>query len=433
MKTSAIFLCCCVVHLSSCGISTTKPSASQPPAIPADSLKRLHAQLDSVLLDSLFTAAHIGIKVVSVKTREELYGKNVHKLHHPASTMKLITAAAALAKLTPDYRFKTTLYAEVPIVDGCVAGNIYLKGRSDPVFQENDLAKLIHALIDADVKLIKGDIVVDESYLDTVREGPGWMWDDKPLRLSALALQGSSPENPDIGRAVACGLVLERLLTQSGIIVNGEVSLGTVPSTVTTLETHRSPPLAEILRRMNKPSNNSIAELLFKTLGAEVKGEPGTWQKGKEVITEFLSEIGHENTSAFRIFDGSGLSRYNLVNAELLTDLLVAVYGNFEIMPEYLSSMPIAGVDGTLKNRMKGMRAEKLLRAKTGTLSGVSALAGYTITADGEVLAFCIFISHYIGPATRARRIQDELGNYLTRFRRYSEKIKKLSEKSSNE
>ena len=87
-------------------------------------------------------------------------------------------------------------------------------------------------------------------------------------------------------------------------------------------------------------------------------------------------------------------------------------------MPEYLASLPIAGVDGTLRNRMQGVYAEKMLRAKTGVLSGVSALAGYTVTADDEVFAFGILISHYVGSAVPARDIQDQIGNYLTSFSR---------------
>ena len=93
-------------------------------------------------------------------------------------------------------------------------------------------------------------------------------------------------------------------------------------------------------------------------------------------------------------------------------------------MPEFAASLPIAGVDGTLKNRMQGMYAEKVLRAKTGTLSGVSALAGYANTADGEVFAFGILISHYVGSATVARGIQDKIGNYLTQFSRHVNGVK---------
>ena len=404
MKTfTMIFLGCVVLLLVGCGISTTTPNVITHPHA------ELQAEIDSVLQDALFTSAHIGIKVVAVKTGEVLYAKNIHKLHHPASTMKLITAAAALAKLGPDFRFKTTFYADA-IVNGHVAGNVYLKGKADPVLQEGELEEMVNALRDAGVHSVSGGIVVDETYLDSVREGPGWMWDDKPLGLSALSIRGGAVED----RALACGTVLKEMLQREGIVVNGEVSDGTVPLGAVVIATHLSPPLADILKLMNKPSDNAIAELIFKTLGAEVKGEPGTWQKGRQVVGEFLEEIG----AAFRVVDGSGLSRYNLVTAELLVNLLVFVYNNFELMPDYVASLPIAGVDGTLKNRMKGVRAERVLRAKTGTLSGVSALAGYTVTANGEVLAFSILISHYAGPAAPARRIQDTIGNCLTRWSR---------------
>ena len=404
MKTfTMIFLCCVAMLLVGCGISTTTPNVITHPHI------ELQTEIDSVLQDALFTSAHIGIKVVAVKTGEVLYAKNAHKLHHPASTMKIITAAAALAKLGPDFRFKTTLYADA-IVNGHVTGNVYLKGKADPVLQEGALREMVNALRDAGVHSVSGGIVVDETYLDSVREGPGWMWDDKPLGLSALAIRGGAVED----RALACGTVLKEMLQREGIVVNGEVSDGTVPLGAVVIATHLSPPLADILKLMNKPSDNAIAELIFKTLGAEVKGGPGTWQKGRQVIGEFLEEIG----AAFRVVDGSGLSRYNLVTAELLVNLLVFVYNDFELMPDYVASLPIAGVDGTLKNRMKGVRAERVLRAKTGTLSGVSALAGYTVTANGEVLAFSILISHYAGPAAPARRIQDTIGNCLTRWSR---------------
>ena len=122
-----------------------------------------------------------------------------------------------------------------------------------------------------------------------------------------------------------------------------------------------------------------------------------------------------------RIGSLTGLDSLGTISstAELLTQLLVYIYQNFELMPEYLASLPVAGVDGTLSNRMQGVSAEKVLRAKTGTLSGVSALAGYTTTADGEVVAFGILISHYVGSAIPARNIQGQIGDYLTGFSRH--------------
>ena len=417
MKTYTILLVCSVLLFSGCGIFTTKPVETQPPAALLDPLEKLHTDIDTVLRETLFTTAGIGIKVVAVETGEVIYEKNPFKLHHPASTTKLFTAATALARLGADYRFETTLYVDSD-ADTQVIGDIYFKGRADPVLQPQDIVKLVDMLLEAGVESIQGDIVVDATYLDTVREGPGWMWDDRPLRISALSIRQIEPEPGTRSRALACGYLLKNELMEKGIEVIGDVVPGTVPLDARTVARHLSPPLANIIKSMNKPSDNWIAELLFKAIGAEVMGEPGTWQKGRDAVNEFLEEITGE-PPGHRFVDGSGLSRYNLINAELLTQLLVYMYQNFELMPEYLASLPIAGVDGTLMNRMQGVSAENVLRAKTGTLSGVSALAGYTTTADGEVVAFGILISHYVGSATPARDIQDQIGGYLTGFSRH--------------
>ena len=419
MKNYAILTICVALLFSGCGLLVSKPKPVETPAPTdfANPLEKLHTDIDAVLQETLFTTASIGIKVVAVETGEVVYEKNPYKLHHPASTTKLFTAATALAKLGSDYQFETTLYVDAD-ADTQLVGNIYLKGRADPVLQPFDMMKLVDTLLETGLKSIQGDIVVDTTYLDTVREGPGWMWDDRPLRISALSIRQIEPEPGTRSRALACGYLLKNELIEKGIEVTGDVVPGTVPLEARTIAKHLSPPLANIIKLMNKPSDNWIAELLFKTIGAEVMGEPGTWQKGRDAINQFLEETIGE-PPVHRFVDGSGLSRYNLLNAELLTQLLVYMYHNFELMPEYLASFPIAGVDGTLENRMQGMYAEKVLRAKTGTLSGVSALAGYTTTADDEVLAFGILISHYVGSPVTARNIQDQIGNYLTGFSRH--------------
>ena len=117
----------------------------------------------------MFTNANIGIKVVAVETGEVIYEKNPRKLHHPASTTKLFTAATALAKLGSDYQFETTLYVDAD-ADTQVVGDIYLKGKADPVLQPQDIVKLVDILLETGVETIQGDIVVDTTYLDTVRE-----------------------------------------------------------------------------------------------------------------------------------------------------------------------------------------------------------------------------------------------------------------------
>ena len=414
MKTCRLILFHFIILLTGCGIFSTKP-VTTPPTNQVDPLDRLNADIDKILQNPIFTTASIGIKVVSVESGEVLYTKNAQKLHHPASTTKLFTAATALAKLGPNYRFITSLYADTR-TDAQIIDAIYLKGKGDPILQTEDLKELCHALVQTGVKTIRGDIVVDETFFDTVREGPGWMWDDKPFQISALSIRNLEPDKHAENRAIACGRFLKDQLTQEGVSVKGNVVSGKVSTDAESVAEHLSPPLSHIVKSMNKPSDNWIAEMLFKTIGAEVIGEPGTWQKGREAIGEFLNEIT-DGQNTFRFVDGSGLSRYNLLNTELLTELLVYMYNNFELMPEFTASLPIAGVDGTLRNRMQGLYAEKVLRAKTGTLSGVSALAGYTRTADGKVLTFGILISHYVGSSATARGIQDSIGNILTKLK----------------
>ena len=217
--------------------------------------------------------------------------------------------------------------------------------------------------------------------------------------------------------ALYCGTLLREMLAKRGVPLQGTVRYGKVPEEAVTIIEHISPPLSRILWEMNKPSDNLIAELLLKTIGAELGGTPGTAEKGLGAISNFLGEIGMD-WEHYTLADGSGVSRYNLVTASVLTDLLVYMFRNFAVMPEYLAALPVGGVDGTLRRRMRGMSAEGVLRAKTGTLRGLTALAGYTVTADGETVAFSIIMSNYHGLVSPRRALQDKIGDILTRFSR---------------
>ena len=212
----------------------------------------------------------------------------------------------------------------------------------------------------------------------------------------------------------AATLLKERLLSNE-IRVHGIARHGKVPDDAIEIANHVSPPLFLVVRAMNKPSDNLTAELLLKTVGAEIVDVPGTTAKGLDVMHQFLKEIGID-TAQSTLADGAGVSRYNLLSASMLTSLLVSLFQDFSVMPEYLASLPVAGVDGTLSRRMKTTGAEKRLRAKTGTMRGVTALAGYTMTADHEILAFAILMSHYAGSANSRRALQDEIGTALAQF-----------------
>jgi len=477
-----------LILLGSCGkpvtVEVTESLEGRSP------LQQLRAEIETILSDSLLAPSNVGMKVVSAITGETLYENNAEKLYHPASTMKLITAATALVKLKPNYRFHTTLYAD-SIEAGRVQGNIYLKGRGDPLFTTHNLEAMVRQLVQLHVKEVPGNIVVDETYFDDIRRGAGWMWDDGPIggyysHLSALTINhngvvvkvspGAAIGNPvrvqlnpstqyievvneattiaplekaklhierqtghvapnaitlrgamTIGQAevqrhvdivdpaLYCGTLLKEMLGQNEITVQGLIQHGQVPDNVTEIVDHTSPPLFIVVQEMNKPSDNLSAELLLKTIGSEIKDVPGTSENGLHVINEFLTEIGLDTTQS-TLADGSGVSRYNLLSASMLTSLLAYMFQDFAVMPEYLASLPIAGVDGTLSRRMKGTAAEGVLRAKTGTMRGVTTLAGYAMTSDCEILTFAMLMNHYVGSSYPRRALQDKIGNALARF-----------------
>ena len=163
---------------------------------------------------------------------------------------------------------------------------------------------------------------------------------------------------------------------------------------------------------MNKVSDNLSAEALMKGSAAIRWGERGSTSRGIDILKEILTQAGVD-TNSMRSVDGSGLSRYDLTCATALTGLLVAMYNDSVRFPVFYASLPIAGVDGTIDRRMRGSPAQGNLRAKTGTLSGVTALSGYVRTADGEMLAFSMLMQNFLSGSTPYRNVQDRIGALL--------------------
>lgn len=175
--------------------------------------------------------------------------------------------------------------------------------------------------------------------------------------------------------------------------------------------THYSPPLRELIRVVNKPSQNFYADMLLKTLGAKFKGVGG-FETGAEVVKEFLRSIGVPDVESFRMVDGSGLSRRNLVQPRqtvaLLRYMIRHPYGKY-----FYDSLPIAGVDGTLRRRMRETPAENNVHAKTGYIGYVRCLSGYVTTADGHLLVFSMMANHYTVPTRKANELQDTACDFL--------------------
>jgi PBP4 family serine-type D-alanyl-D-alanine carboxypeptidase len=200
------------------------------------------------------------------------------------------------------------------------------------------------------------------------------------------------------------GSAFRRILEDAGIRVEGYVTVGVVPDWAGVLYTHFSDPLYLIIAEFNKNSVNIIGENIIKTLGATIIGEPGTWEKGTQVVSNFLHEIGVKDS--FEIFDGSGLSLLNRVSPNAITDVLEYAYNNQVISLKFLNSLSIGGVDGTLKKRFRRSEVEGRVMAKTGHLSNVNALSGYLFTKSGDVLVFSILAN---GLGSKATSFQNSL------------------------
>lgn len=234
-----------------------------------------------------------------------------------------------------------------------------------------------------------------------------------------------SPNSPAIIRAVAVTDPVQWYLTafkntleEEGIQVSAcriLESNGTVTTSLMSLETHRSPPLSEIIKPLLKDSLNLYAETVTRALGMELK-EKGSFAAGKEIVEETLGGMAVD-TGRYSYADGSGLSRLNLVSPEALVRILRSVYCH-PSFPYFYEALPVAGVEGTLENRLKGTRAENNLRAKTGSLSRVSAISGYITTIDGEMLAFSIIANNFLTPKSDADAAQDRAINKLAAFSR---------------
>jgi serine-type D-Ala-D-Ala carboxypeptidase/endopeptidase (penicillin-binding protein 4) len=206
------------------------------------------------------------------------------------------------------------------------------------------------------------------------------------------------------------GATLKRLLELRGVKVSGQVRRGVVPADARLLTVAESEALGEIVRRLEKTSNNFIAEQLLKTLGAEKKGAPGSWPKGIQAVEDFLAEVGIPRGS-YVMRNGSGLNDTNRFSARQTVTLLRDVWRRFPVVADFVAALPVAGKDGTTRWRMEA--TEGRVRAKTGTLEGVTALSGFVETAARDRLVFSILVNDYAGRAHLTVRAVDAVGSAL--------------------
>ena len=364
----------------------------------------LAARLDSLCADSIFGRTQLGLAVYDLTDNRYLYRRGERQCLRPASTMKVVTAIAALHTLGTDYRYVTRLVRTDGAAakgDSILRGNIEIRAGFDPLLSKDDLKSLVAALAAEGVRRIEGDIVADVSLKDTLAKGWGWCWDDDDAPLDALTMGGK-----DIFETS-----FRQLLADSGIVCLGTFRKGRLkPGGRTVASVERT--IDEVLLPMMKKSDNLAAESMFYQIAAH-SGKPYAGRREAVRAIEALVKKMGLNPAHYQFADGSGLSLYNYVTPELLVRLLAFAYNDDALRRHLLPALPIAGEDGTLARRLRGTKAQGNVRAKTGTVEGVSTLAGYCTAKDGHILCFAI-MNQGIRRTSTGRNFQDRVCRALT-------------------
>lgn len=354
-------------------------------------------RIDSLLCDDMFSTSQVGVCIYNLTADTMLFAHNERQTMRPASTQKVITAIAALKYLGADYQLKTTVRYTGKIINNTLDGDLYVIGGFDPLFNSNDMLILTKEIKDMGINIIHGNIFFDKSMKDNMELGNGWCWDDDNPSLSALTINELDNFYNRFTEA----------LEEHGLVVAASLGYSICPPEAKYLcSTYHT--LAEVLPRMLKKSDNFYAESLFYNLAASSGKRWANADDAAYFISSIASQLGHDKDK-FRIADGSGLSLYNYTTALLEVDFLRYAYHNPDIYAPLYLNLPIAGVDGTLKRRMKMYpKTTGNVRAKTGSVSCVSSLAGYCRAYNGHDIAFCI-INQGILKSKDARTFQDKV------------------------
>lgn len=445
---------------------------------------RLKAALEDALKSPALSGAKVSFLAWSLDRKKLVAESGADILVNPASNTKLITCAAALDVLKPEYRFKTEYYLDGELKRGILNGNLVVKGYGDPSVTTERLLQVANDLHLLGINKIVGNIVVDDSYFDAVREANGWNQEDAidaayAAPVGALSVNrnvigiyvrpdegntafvradpdvpyivvNSTVANAGVGRGVRVvsdrgqettqvfasgsvgngagpsriyrriyhpelyfGSVLLRSLQQRGVEVTGRVVRGRHKAGDKIAVVDRSPLLTDIVSDLNHFSNNFIAEMLVKSIGAHVEGAPGTFDTGLAVTRKFLEEKVGLVAGTYAYGNGSGLNDVNRFTARQIVQLLTYMDREFETSTEFVTSLAVAGTQGTIGSRMRNTPAFRRLRAKTGTLSGVSTLSGYVADPQQETVAFSILVQGFRGPTSSIWAVQNQIGAAL--------------------
>ena len=437
-----------LLALTACA-PTVKPVAEIPrpvvvdtavPAVPP--VVRLRRSIDSLVAQPKFRNAHFGILIVDPASGDTLYSRNASKVMMPASNMKILTGAVALAQLGADYRYTTRFATRGKVSRGVLKGDLVVIGNGDPTVSDrmrngdamNALRDMGDSLRAHGITRIEGRLVPGGDAFPGTNYGYGWEMgylDDyyaAPVdELNYSEGMDKVPAKTIAGKDTLVEVVsrhplrsymfyLHRALGERGIRVKGGPGDSTTRADTSGLQTifeFKSLPLKDILFVLENPSQNQTGEILLRSLGLEKTGY-GLPDSGIAVMERQLVEWGIEK-DGFQIVDGSGLARRDLISPETVIRTLVVM-----LRPEYrdvfLASLATPGGPGTLRSRLKGTPAANNLKAKTGSIGNARSLAGYINTADGRPLVFAMLLNNYTVDSDEVTGLADAVAILLATY-----------------
>jgi D-alanyl-D-alanine carboxypeptidase/D-alanyl-D-alanine-endopeptidase (penicillin-binding protein 4) len=380
----------------------------------------LNAELGP-LLNAQALGSGVSAEVVDVATGTVLFEQSAAEPATPASTAKLLTAAAALTTLDPTDTLKTT------VVAGSTPGEVVLVGGGDPTLSRTspsqtypgaatvaDLAAQVVAALPAGTPVTR--IVVDSSLYEGPLTASGWGPADAPSSyaapVTATAVDGARVSPGSLARSGQPGLDAGSALADALGADGARVVLGKAPAGAQTLATVQSAPVARLVEQTLSMSDNMLAEALARQV-ALARDLPASFEGAAQAVGDALADAGVDVTGV-ALSDGSGLSLEDRVPASVLTAVVGgAADGSLEGASALLSGLPVAGYDGTLFDRGDAETAPGTVRAKTGTLLGVHSLAGTVVTVDGRLLAFAVVADGSSGSEIATEAALDDIAAAL--------------------
>jgi len=348
---------------------------------------------------------------IELDTGKVVFGSNVGLALAPASAEKLAVSFAALRLLGPGFRFRTEVSGVGQLEGRVWKGDLVLVGYGDPTLTRADIEALARDVAAWGIRRVTGRILGDERHFDTRRGAPGW----KPsyvgvesTPLSALSVE-DVPFAGANASAPAAASTFTAALERHGVAVTGKPGTGRAPADGFALALDLSEPLVAIVRRMNRQSDNFVAEMLLKELGASV-ARRGSTTAGAEVVRAALADAGVP-VAGVRIADGSGLSGHDRVTARALVAILRVGASDPGIRDAFVTSLSVAGISGTLRDRLDRRPTRGRVIAKTGTTNAASALAGFI----RRRYVFAVIQNGSPVPYWSARAAQDRFVTVLAR------------------